>query len=108
VEANTNGFGDLGTAVNEAVTLGVKVVSDSWGTGEFNGETGWDGVVQRHRPGRLDGRPGRRLHRPDHHLGSSSQVVFGFGNEYANYPAIQPGDQAGVDVQGATFAGPLT
>jgi hypothetical protein len=42
VEANSNGFGDLGTAVNEAVTLGAKVVSDSWGTGEFDGETGWD------------------------------------------------------------------
>jgi hypothetical protein len=35
-------------------------------------------------------------------------VVFGFGNEYASYPAIQPGDQAEVDVQGATFSGPLT
>ena len=45
VEANSNGFGDLGTAVNEAVTLGAKVVSDSWGTGDFNGETGWDGNV---------------------------------------------------------------
>ncbi|HEV3067924.1 MAG TPA: hypothetical protein VGY50_08765 [Streptosporangiaceae bacterium] len=45
VEANSNGFGDLGTAVNEAVVLGAKVVSDSWGTGEFNGETGWDGNV---------------------------------------------------------------
>jgi hypothetical protein len=43
VEASSNGFGDLGTAVNEAVTLGAKVVSDSWGTGEFNGESGWDG-----------------------------------------------------------------
>src|ERR1700735_1496520 len=28
VEANSNGFGDLGTAVNEAVTLGATVVSD--------------------------------------------------------------------------------
>jgi hypothetical protein len=45
VEANSNGFGDLGTAINEAVTLGAKVVSDSWGTGEFNGETGWDGYL---------------------------------------------------------------
>ena len=45
VEANSNGFGDLGTAVGEAVTLGAKVVSDSWGTGEFSGETGWDGNV---------------------------------------------------------------
>ena len=32
----------------------------------------------------------------------------GFGNEYANYPAIQSGDQVEVDVQGATFSGPLT
>jgi hypothetical protein len=39
---------------------------------------------------------------------SGSQVVFGFGNEYANYPAIQPGDQVEVDVQGATYSGPLT
>ena len=45
VEADSNGFGDLGTAINEAVTLGAKVVSDSWGTGEFNGENGWDGNV---------------------------------------------------------------
>jgi hypothetical protein len=45
VEANSNGFGDLGTAIDEAVTLGAKVVSDSWGTGEFNGENGWDGNV---------------------------------------------------------------
>jgi len=43
VEANSNGFGDLGTAENEAITLGARVVSNSWGTGEFNGETGWDG-----------------------------------------------------------------
>ncbi len=43
VEANSNGFGDLGTAEDEAVTLGARVVSNSWGTGEFNGETGYDG-----------------------------------------------------------------
>jgi hypothetical protein len=43
VEANSNGLGDLGTADNEAVKLGAKVVSNSWGTGEFNGETGYDG-----------------------------------------------------------------
>jgi hypothetical protein len=45
VEASSNGFGDLGTAINEAVALGAKVVSDSWGTGEFDGETGWDANV---------------------------------------------------------------
>jgi hypothetical protein len=43
VEANSNGFGDLGTAEDEAVTLGARVVSNSWGSGEFDGETGWDG-----------------------------------------------------------------
>lgn len=42
VEANSNGFGDLGTAINEAVSLGATVVSDSWGTGEFDGETSFD------------------------------------------------------------------
>lgn len=43
VEANSAGLGDLGTAENEAVALGAKVVSNSWGSGEFAGETGWDG-----------------------------------------------------------------
>lgn len=43
VEANSAGFGDLGTAEDEAVALGATVVSNSWGTGEFAGETGWDG-----------------------------------------------------------------
>ncbi len=39
---------------------------------------------------------------------SSTQVVFGFGNEYGNYPPIQSGDQIEVGVQGATFTGPLS
>ena len=43
VEANSNGFGDLGAAEDEAVALGADVVSNSWGTGEFEGESGWDG-----------------------------------------------------------------
>lgn len=42
VEANSNGFGDLATAENEAVALGAHVISNSWGTGEFNGETSYD------------------------------------------------------------------
>ncbi len=42
VEANSSGFGDLDTAENEAVTLGADVISNSWGTGEFNGETSYD------------------------------------------------------------------
>lgn len=43
VEANSNGLGDLLSAVAESVQLGADVVSDSWGTGEFDGETRWDG-----------------------------------------------------------------
>ena len=35
-------------------------------------------------------------------------MVFGFGNEYGNYPAIQSGDQIGVGVQGASFSGSLS
>jgi subtilase family serine protease len=42
VEANSNGFGDLGVAENEAVTLGAHVISNSWGSGEYNGETDFD------------------------------------------------------------------
>jgi len=45
VEASSNGLGDLGTAIGEAITLGATVVSDSWGTGEFDGETSWDANV---------------------------------------------------------------
>jgi hypothetical protein len=43
VEANSDALGDLGTAEDEAVTLGAQVVSNSWGTDEFDGETGYDG-----------------------------------------------------------------
>jgi hypothetical protein len=43
VEADSSTFGDLAAAVDEAVALGAHVVSDSWGTDEFSGETGWDG-----------------------------------------------------------------
>jgi subtilase family serine protease len=43
VEANSNSIGDLLSSVAEAVSLGANVVSDSWGVGEFDGETGYDG-----------------------------------------------------------------
>ncbi len=39
VGANSASFADLGTAVNRAVTMGAKVVSNSYGGGEFSGET---------------------------------------------------------------------
>ena len=45
VEANSAGFGDLFAAEQEAITLGAHIVSNSWGTGEFSGETGWDGTL---------------------------------------------------------------
>lgn len=38
VEADDNSFDNLGTAVDEAVTLGATVVSNSYGGAEFNGE----------------------------------------------------------------------
>jgi len=42
VEANSSGLGDLLSSVAEAVRLGANVVTDSWGSGEFDGETVWD------------------------------------------------------------------
>ena len=38
---------------------------------------------------------------------SPTQVVFTFGNQYANYGAIASGDQISVQVQGAGFSGSL-
>ena len=38
VEANSNSFSDLGTAVNEAATLGANAISNSYSGGEFSGE----------------------------------------------------------------------
>ncbi len=42
VEATSNAYTDLGAAVNEAVKLGANVVSNSYGGGEFSGETSYD------------------------------------------------------------------
>src|SRR5712691_9669384 len=43
VEANSNGFTDLGAAVNRAAAMGATAISNSYGTsGEFNGETSYD------------------------------------------------------------------
>lgn len=40
VEASSNGFVDLGTAVNRAAAMGATAISNSYGTsGEFSGET---------------------------------------------------------------------
>jgi IPT/TIG domain len=42
VEANSADMADLGTAENEAVTLGASEVSNSWGGSEFEGENAYD------------------------------------------------------------------
>jgi hypothetical protein len=42
VEANSNAYSDLSAAVNEAVALGANVVSNSYGGGEWSGESGFD------------------------------------------------------------------
>src|SRR5207249_7099731 len=40
VEASSNSFVNLGTAVNTAAGLGAKAISNSYGGSEFSGETG--------------------------------------------------------------------
>jgi subtilase family serine protease len=42
VEADSNSFSDLFAAEAEAVSLGAHVVNNSWGSGEFSGETSDD------------------------------------------------------------------
>ena len=42
VEATSSSYASLGTAENEAVTLGAKVVSNSWGGSESSSETTYD------------------------------------------------------------------
>jgi subtilase family serine protease len=44
VEAKTNQFSDLATAVRRAVTMGATVVSNSYGGSEWSGETSMDGA----------------------------------------------------------------
>jgi subtilase family serine protease len=43
VESDSNSFADLGTAVNEAYSLGANAISNSYGGGEFLGETSYAG-----------------------------------------------------------------
>jgi subtilase family serine protease len=45
VEANSYGLTDLLTSIDTAVSMGADVVSDSWGTGEFDGETSYDSYL---------------------------------------------------------------
>ena len=48
VEASNNFFTSLGAAVNEAVKLGAKEVSNSYGGGEFSSETSYDSTYFQH------------------------------------------------------------
>jgi len=45
VEATTDNFSDLFDSVKEAEKLGAHIVSLSWGSGEFNGETSFDSML---------------------------------------------------------------
>ena len=42
VEANSNSYGDLFAAENTAYSMGATAISNSWGGGEFSGETNYD------------------------------------------------------------------
>jgi len=44
VEATSNSLANLGAAVNEAAALGANEISNSYGAGEFSGETGYEGA----------------------------------------------------------------
>ncbi len=48
VEANTPATSDLGTAVNSAVSLGAKFISNSYGASESPAETGYDSSYYNH------------------------------------------------------------
>jgi len=48
VEANDNSLANLGASVNTAAALGAKFVSNSYGGGEFSGETGSDTQFYEH------------------------------------------------------------
>ncbi len=48
VEANSASMGDLGASVNEAVKLGARYVSNSYGGGESSSDSGYDSQYFRH------------------------------------------------------------
>jgi len=43
VEADSNSFADLGSAVDRAAALGADVITNSYGAAEFSGETSYEG-----------------------------------------------------------------
>lgn len=48
VEANSNSFADLGVAVNRAASMGAIAISNSYGGGEFNGESSFGNAYFNH------------------------------------------------------------
>jgi hypothetical protein len=70
VEANSSSLSDLGTAVDEAVALGAKYVSNSYGVGDFSGENGYDAYYN--------------------HPGVAVTASAGDGDYGVSYPAASP------------------
>jgi hypothetical protein len=80
VEAATNSYANLAAAMNEAVALGARIASNSYGGSEFSGETASDGSWA--------------------HTGVVTTVSSGDGGYGATYPAVIPGV---VSVGGTTL-----
>ena len=70
VEASSNSYANLMAAEDRAVTLGGKVVSNSWGSSEFSGEKSYDSHFN--------------------HPGVAFTVSAGDGGYGAEYPAASP------------------
>jgi hypothetical protein len=88
VEASTASINDLGTAVNTAVALGANVVSNSYGGGEWSGESFADSAYYDH--------PGVAI------VASSGDSGYG-----VSYPAASPDVVAvgGTSLYQATYSG---
>jgi hypothetical protein len=71
VEASTPSMANLGTAVNTAVAMGAKYVSNSYGASESSGETSWDSSYF-------------------HHPGVAITVSTGDSGYGVQYPAASP------------------
>jgi subtilase family serine protease len=70
VEADGPNYGDLFAAIDQAVSKGAKIISNSYGSGEWDGEQGWD-----------------------HHLNVPGVAMIfssGDGGYGATYPAASP------------------
>jgi subtilase family serine protease len=70
VEANSGTYSDLAAAVNQAATLGANAISNSYGGGEWSGETAMDSAY--------------------HHPGVAITASSGDGGYGVEYPAASP------------------